>query len=134
MTMTTAKFMIVTPTNPKKSSLMIVNNIASTIAPPPLSISQQIAVEQICIHQRVKGGNQLRLFSFPMFYTIQHFQIKNKRICKILFINSFDSTKIKLININKNRVNIEMSILSRFFLWRRHPDSNRGSEFCRLVP
>ena len=21
-----------------------------------------------------------------------------------------------------------------FFVWRRHPDSNRGSEFCRLVP
>ena len=54
MTMTKAKFMIVTPTNPKKSSLMIVNNIVSTIAPPPLSISQQIAVEQVCIHQRVK--------------------------------------------------------------------------------
>ena len=50
MTMTKAKFMIVTPTNPKKSSLMIVNNIVSTIAPPPLSISQQIAVEQVCIH------------------------------------------------------------------------------------
>ena len=61
MTMTKAKFMIVTPTNPKNSSLMIVNNITSTIAPPPLSISQQIAVEQVCIHQRVKGGNQLCL-------------------------------------------------------------------------
>ena len=21
-----------------------------------------------------------------------------------------------------------------FFIWRRHPDLNRGSEFCRLVP
>ena len=46
--------MIVAPTNPKKSSLLIVNNIASTIAPSPLSISQHIAVEQVCIHQRVK--------------------------------------------------------------------------------
>ena len=64
MTMTKAKFMIVAPTNPKKSSLMIVNNIASTMAPPPLSISQQIAVEQVCIHQKVKGSNQLCLFSF----------------------------------------------------------------------
>ena len=54
MTMTKAKFMIVTPTNPKKSSLMMANNIVSTIAPPPLLISQQIAVEQVCIHQRVK--------------------------------------------------------------------------------
>ncbi len=61
MTMTKAKFMIVTPTNPKKSSLMMANNIVSTIAPPPLLISQQIAVEQVCIHQRVKGGNQLCL-------------------------------------------------------------------------
>ena len=32
---TKAKFMIVTPTNPKKSSLMINNNAVSTIAPPP---------------------------------------------------------------------------------------------------
>ena len=54
MMITKAKFMIVTPTNPKKSNLMIVNNIVSTIAPPPLSISQQIAVEQVCIYQRVK--------------------------------------------------------------------------------
>ena len=33
---TKAKFMIVTPTNPKKSSLMITNNAVSTIAPPPV--------------------------------------------------------------------------------------------------
>ena len=33
---TKAKFMIVTPTNPKKSSLMITNNTDSTIAPPPV--------------------------------------------------------------------------------------------------
>ena len=70
MMITKAKFMIVTPTNPKKSNLMIVNNIVSTIAPPPLLISQQIAVEQVCIYQRVKGGNQLCLSSFPMFNTI----------------------------------------------------------------
>ena len=25
-------------------------------------------------------------------------------------------------------------IYQRFIFWRRHPDSNRGSEFCRLVP
>ena len=36
MTMTKAKFMIVTPTNPKKSSLMITNKTDSTIAPPPV--------------------------------------------------------------------------------------------------
>lgn len=83
MTMTKAKFMIVTPTNPKKSNLMMANNIVSTIAPPPLLISQQIAVEQVCTHQRVKGGNQLCLFSFPMFFTIQHFLVKNKRTHKI---------------------------------------------------
>ena len=71
--MTKAKFMIVTPTNPKNSNLMIINNIVSTIAPPPLSISQHIVVEQVCIRQRAKGGNQLCVFSFPMFYTIQHF-------------------------------------------------------------
>ena len=70
MMITKAKFMIVTPTNPKNSSLMIVNNIVYTIAPPPLSISQHIAVEQVCIHQRAKGGNQLCLFSFPMFISI----------------------------------------------------------------
>ena len=33
---TKAKFMIVTPTNPKKSSLMITSNAVSTIAPPPV--------------------------------------------------------------------------------------------------
>ena len=33
---TKAKFMIVTPTNPKKSSLMITNKTDSTIAPPPV--------------------------------------------------------------------------------------------------
>ena len=43
--MTKAKFMIVTPTNPRNSSLVVVNNIASTIAPPPLSISQTKVVE-----------------------------------------------------------------------------------------
>ena len=84
MTMTKAKFIMVTPTNPKKSSLMIVNNIVSTIATPPLSISQQIAVEQVCIHQRLKGGNQLCLFSFPIFSTIKYFQ-KNKRTYNFFF-------------------------------------------------
>ena len=51
---TKAKFMIVIPTSPKKSSLIVINNIVSTIAPPPLSISQQIAVEYVCTYQRVK--------------------------------------------------------------------------------
>ena len=69
MKMTKAKFMIVTPTNPKNSSLMIVNNIVSTIAPPPLSISQQIAVEQVCIHQRVKVATLLILISYGLHYT-----------------------------------------------------------------
>ena len=73
MMITKAKFMIVTPTNPKNSSLIMINNIVSTIAPPPLSISQLKAVEQVCTHQKVKGGNQLCLFSFPMFFTIQYF-------------------------------------------------------------
>ena len=71
MTMTKAKFMIVTPTNPKNSSLMIVNNIVSTIAPPPLSISQHIAVEQVCIHQRVKVATNSaysRFLWFTLYY------------------------------------------------------------------
>ena len=43
---TKAKFMIVTPTNPKKSSLMITNNTDSTIAPPPSCQSHKLkAVE-----------------------------------------------------------------------------------------
>ena len=67
MTMTKAKFMIVTPTNPKKSSLMIVNNIVSTIAPPPLSVSQHIAVEQVCMHQRVKVATNSAYSHFLYF-------------------------------------------------------------------
>ena len=63
MMITKAKFMIVIPTNPKKSSLMI-NNNASTIVPPPLSVSHTKAVEIICTHQKEKGGNTLCLFSF----------------------------------------------------------------------
>ena len=35
-------------------------------------------MEVVCKHQRVKGGNTLRLFSFPMFNTIQQISIKNK--------------------------------------------------------
>ena len=63
MMITKAKFMLVKPTNPKKSSFVI-NNNASTIAPPPLSVSHAKAVEIICTHQREKGGNTLCLFSF----------------------------------------------------------------------
>ena len=76
MTMTKAKFMIVTPTNPKKSSLMIVNNIVSTIAPPPLSISQQIAVEQVCIHQRVKVATNSTYSHFPYLTLYNIFLLK----------------------------------------------------------
>ena len=42
---TKAKFMIVIPINPKNSSLIVITKTVSTIAPPPLSISQLIAVE-----------------------------------------------------------------------------------------
>ena len=57
---TKAKFMIVTPTNPKKSSLMITNNTDSTIAPPPVVNLTSQSCGIICTHQRVKGGNALR--------------------------------------------------------------------------
>ena len=67
MKMTKAKFMIVTPTNPKKSSLMIVNNIVSTIAPPPLSISQQIAV--VYIKELRWQPTLLILISYGLHYT-----------------------------------------------------------------
>ena len=67
MTMTKAKFMIDIPTNAKNSSLIVINNIASTIAPPPLSISQQIAVEQVCIHQRVKVATNSAYSHFLCF-------------------------------------------------------------------
>ena len=66
MTITKAKFMIVTPTNPKKSNLMITNNIVSTIVHHLRCQSHKlIAVEQVCIHQRARWQPTL-LFSFPI--------------------------------------------------------------------
>ena len=66
-----ATFMIVIPTNPKKSRYVILNNADSTILTTPhISISQPEVVEVVCKHQRVKGGNTLRLFSFSMYNTI----------------------------------------------------------------
>ena len=67
---TKAKFMIVTPTNPKKSNFMIINNEASTIVPPPLLISLTKCSGVIGKHQRVEGGNALCLFLFPMIKSI----------------------------------------------------------------
>ena len=46
MMITKAKFMIASATNPKKSSLLIITNAVSTIAPPPLFSLTTKVVEQ----------------------------------------------------------------------------------------
>ena len=40
---------------------------------------------------------------------------------------------IKSVNVKRDKTLMNQCFIS-FLFWRRHPDSNRGSEFCRLVP
>ena len=69
---TKAKFMIVTPTSPQKSTLILVNNVISTIVPPPYISLTTKSRGVVSKHQRVKGGNALRLFLFSIIYIIVH--------------------------------------------------------------
>lgn len=58
-----AKFMIVISTTPKKSRYVIFNNIDSTI----LTTSLCVQSHNQKLWNYNKGGNALRLFSFPVF-------------------------------------------------------------------
>ena len=53
------------------------------------------------------------------------------------FINECIKYSLKnmvIIEDDEDEKESEKFLLFTFFFWRRHPDSNRGSEFCRLVP
>ena len=66
-----ATFMIVIPNIPKKSRYIILNNADSTILTTPyINLTTRSCGGTMCKHQRVKGGNTLRLFSFSMHNTI----------------------------------------------------------------
>ena len=68
-----AIFMIVTPTNPKKSSLIIIINANSTIS----TTSHFNLTVKNCGY--VKRWQHTLLISFPIVPTIQQLIIKNKR-------------------------------------------------------
>ena len=65
---TKAKFMIVTPTSPQKSTLIIVNNIISTIVPPPYISLTTKSRGVVSKHQRVKRWQHTPLI--PIFYNL----------------------------------------------------------------
>ena len=51
-----------------------------------------------------------------------------------MIVTDTKPAKSNFIYKYKKSCNSVFKIVARFFHWRRHPDLNRGSEFCRLVP
>ena len=122
---TKAKFMIVTPTNPKKSSLMITNNTDSTIAPPPVVSLTSYKPWNKYVHiKELKVATHSAYSHFLCLlvqYILTHLSSKHHKFLQLLLFISFIITS-----------NFYQGIFNRFIFCNKHKIFKKITKYNKL--
>lgn len=83
----------------------------------------------------IKKCYQIKIDEFQSLKILYYFLTQNVLVFDLQISKSTENSTF--LFFNSKHIKADKTLIYQYFVgfsWRRHPDLNRGSEFCRLVP